>query len=168
EGFFSLLVEFSPPLSLLAEGSQPAPLPDTRAQFPAAAREATAPRLLSRTRFLLGEGPAVTDGPYAGRGTTTARTLRLLVVVQRRPPDPALRRCRFTSPGTPPPHQPVAEARSVSTPPRRPRGNPILVSVRNVPYEYGEVVPDYVVGQTSCALFLSLKYHRLHPDYILD
>ncbi len=25
---------------------------------------------------------------------------------------------------------------------------------------------DYVVGATTCVLFLSLKYHRLHPEYI--
>ncbi|TRY97251.1 hypothetical protein DNTS_013729 [Danionella cerebrum] len=35
------------------------------------------------------------------------------------------------------------------------RGNPILKFVRNVPWEFGEVVPDYVLGRTTCALFLS-------------
>lgn len=34
------------------------------------------------------------------------------------------------------------------------RGNPILKFVRSVPWEFGEVVPDYVLGQTACALFL--------------
>lgn len=34
------------------------------------------------------------------------------------------------------------------------RGNPILKFVRSVPWEFGEVVPDYVLGQTTCALFL--------------
>lgn len=48
----------------------------------------------------------------------------------------------------------------------RQRGNPVLKFVRNVPWEFGEVMPDYVLGQSTCALFLSLRYHNLHPDYI--
>ncbi|KAF9091493.1 ssDNA endonuclease and repair protein rad10 [Mortierella sp. AD031] len=48
------------------------------------------------------------------------------------------------------------------------RGNPLLQFIRNVPYEYGEVVPDFVVGLTSCVLFLSIRYHRLHPEYIFS
>ncbi|GFO16022.1 DNA excision repair protein ercc-1 [Plakobranchus ocellatus] len=48
----------------------------------------------------------------------------------------------------------------------RQRGNPILKSVRNIPWEYGNIVPDYVMGQSNCALFLSLRYHQLHPNYI--
>lgn len=50
----------------------------------------------------------------------------------------------------------------------RQRGNPLLKHIRNVPYEYGEVVPDYVMGGTTCAVFLSLRYHRLNPQYIHD
>ncbi|KAK3893037.1 hypothetical protein Pcinc_003131 [Petrolisthes cinctipes] len=50
----------------------------------------------------------------------------------------------------------------------RQRGNPILKSIRNVPWEYGEIVPDYVMGGTTCALFLSLRYHNLNPNYIHD
>ncbi|XP_017150033.1 DNA excision repair protein ERCC-1 [Drosophila miranda] len=47
------------------------------------------------------------------------------------------------------------------------RGNPILKSIQNVPLEFrDDIVPDYVVGRTSCILFLSLKYHNLNPDYI--
>ncbi|XP_076457252.1 uncharacterized protein LOC143291288 [Babylonia areolata] len=48
----------------------------------------------------------------------------------------------------------------------RQRGNPILKFVRNVPWEYGNIVPDYVMGQSNCALYLSLRYHQLHPEYI--
>lgn len=48
----------------------------------------------------------------------------------------------------------------------RQRGNPVLKFVRSVPWEFGEVTPDYVLGQSTCALFLSLRYHNLHPDYI--
>ena len=48
----------------------------------------------------------------------------------------------------------------------RQRGNPILKHVRNVPWEYGEIIPDYQLGERQCALFLSLRYHNLNPDYI--
>uniref|UniRef100_A0A7G3AYU7 DNA excision repair protein ERCC-1 n=2 Tax=Lutzomyia longipalpis TaxID=7200 RepID=A0A7G3AYU7_LUTLO len=46
------------------------------------------------------------------------------------------------------------------------RGNPLLRSIVNVPWEYDDIVPDYIVGRTSCVLYLSLKYHNLNPDYI--
>ena len=48
----------------------------------------------------------------------------------------------------------------------RQRGNPILAHVRNVPHQFSPMVPDYIFGPTRCALFLSLRYHNLHPDYI--
>ncbi|GJJ68983.1 DNA excision repair protein ERCC-1 [Entomortierella parvispora] len=48
------------------------------------------------------------------------------------------------------------------------RGNPLLPFIRNVPYEFGDIAPDYVVGLTSCILFLSIRYHRLHPEYIFN
>ncbi|KAJ3640767.1 hypothetical protein Zmor_027310 [Zophobas morio] len=46
------------------------------------------------------------------------------------------------------------------------RGNPLLKSICNVPWEYDDIVPDYQMGKTTCALFLSLRYHNLNPDYI--
>ncbi|KAF8538596.1 restriction endonuclease type II-like protein, partial [Trichophaea hybrida] len=48
------------------------------------------------------------------------------------------------------------------------KGNPILSYVKNVPWEYGPpaMAADYLLSPTTCALFLSLKYHKLHPDYI--
>ncbi|KAJ4498053.1 restriction endonuclease type II-like protein [Lentinula lateritia] len=46
------------------------------------------------------------------------------------------------------------------------RGNPVLECIRNVGKEYGDIVADYQVGRTTGVLFLSLKYHRLHPEYI--
>lgn len=48
----------------------------------------------------------------------------------------------------------------------RQKGNPILNSIKSMPWEYGDIPADYVMGVTTCALFLSLKYHRLHPEYI--
>ncbi|XP_076175376.1 DNA excision repair protein Ercc1 isoform X2 [Ptiloglossa arizonensis] len=46
------------------------------------------------------------------------------------------------------------------------KGNPLLKYVSSVPWEFSEIVPDYVMGKTSCALFLSIRYHQLNPDYI--
>ncbi|KAM0286786.1 hypothetical protein ACHAQH_000806 [Verticillium albo-atrum] len=48
----------------------------------------------------------------------------------------------------------------------RQRGNPVLASLRSLPWEYSDIPADFVLGLTTCALFLSLKYHRLHPEYI--
>ena len=48
----------------------------------------------------------------------------------------------------------------------RQKGNPSLNYIRSLPWEYGDIPADYVIGATTCALFLSLKYHRLHPEYI--
>ncbi|KAJ5323060.1 hypothetical protein N7452_011349 [Penicillium brevicompactum] len=48
----------------------------------------------------------------------------------------------------------------------RQKGNPILSHIKLIPWEYADIPADYVVGATTCAMFLSLKYHRLHPEYI--
>ncbi|KAB8339128.1 hypothetical protein FH972_022064 [Carpinus fangiana] len=48
----------------------------------------------------------------------------------------------------------------------RQRGNPVVDNIRAMPWEYADIPADFVLGQTTCALFLSLKYHRLHPEYI--
>ncbi|TSU62992.1 DNA excision repair protein ERCC-1 [Bagarius yarrelli] len=60
---------------------------------------------------------------------------------------------------------PTGSGNSIIVSPRQ-RGNPILKFVRSVPWEFGEVVPDYVLGRTTCALFLSVRYHILNPNYI--
>ncbi|NXO98301.1 ERCC1 protein, partial [Certhia brachydactyla] len=41
------------------------------------------------------------------------------------------------------------------------RGNPVLKFIRNVPWEFGDIVPDYVLGQSSCALFLRDPHQSL-------
>lgn len=46
------------------------------------------------------------------------------------------------------------------------RGNPLLKHITAVPWEYDDIVPDYELGKKVCALFLSLRYHNLNPDYI--
>ncbi|XP_050071710.1 DNA excision repair protein ERCC-1 [Anopheles maculipalpis] len=46
------------------------------------------------------------------------------------------------------------------------RCNPLLKAIQTLPWEYDDIVPDYVVGASACILFLSLRYHNLNPDYI--
>lgn len=47
------------------------------------------------------------------------------------------------------------------------KGNPVLQCIRNVQWEFNRgIVPDYVIGASSCALFISVKYHILHPRYL--
>ncbi|KUI69198.1 Mating-type switching protein swi10 [Cytospora mali] len=48
----------------------------------------------------------------------------------------------------------------------RQKGNPVLACIKSLPWEYSDIPADYGLGLTTCALFLSLKYHRLHPEYI--
>ena len=48
----------------------------------------------------------------------------------------------------------------------RQRGNGILKYIRNVPFSFSKIVPDYIISSNRCALFLSCKYHVLHPTYI--
>ncbi|KAM3065073.1 ssDNA endonuclease and repair protein rad10 [Clarireedia jacksonii] len=50
----------------------------------------------------------------------------------------------------------------------RQKGNPILANLKSFAWEYSDIPADYVLGLTTCALFLSLKYHRLHPEYIYN
>ena len=50
----------------------------------------------------------------------------------------------------------------------RQKGNPVLNSIRGHAWEYSDIPADFVLGATTCALFLSLKYHRLHPEYIYN
>ena len=45
-------------------------------------------------------------------------------------------------------------------------GNPILQYIRNVPFTYTRMVPDYIFSNTSCAIYLSCKYHILYRNYI--
>ncbi|ELR09339.1 hypothetical protein GMDG_03905 [Pseudogymnoascus destructans 20631-21] len=50
----------------------------------------------------------------------------------------------------------------------RQKGNPMLAYLRAQPWEWRDTPADYVLGATTCALFLSLKYHRLHPEYVYN
>ncbi|KAF2153104.1 hypothetical protein K461DRAFT_285956 [Myriangium duriaei CBS 260.36] len=58
-----------------------------------------------------------------------------------------------------------ASASAILVSPRQ-KGNPALSHIKSVGWEYSDIPADFVLGATTCALFLSLKYHRLHPEYI--
>ncbi|EIE20407.1 DNA repair protein rad10, partial [Coccomyxa subellipsoidea C-169] len=49
---------------------------------------------------------------------------------------------------------------------KRQEGNPVLKHIRNVRWQFTDIVPDYQMGPNTCALFLSLRYHLLKPTYI--
>ncbi|KAJ4774487.1 DNA excision repair protein ERCC-1 [Rhynchospora pubera] len=48
----------------------------------------------------------------------------------------------------------------------RQKGNPLLKHIRNVKWVFADIVCDYMLGPSSCALYISLRYHLLHPDYL--
>ena len=48
----------------------------------------------------------------------------------------------------------------------RQKGNPILKFIRNVAWAYGETPADYMMSESAGGLFLSLRYHQLHPNYL--
>jgi DNA excision repair protein ERCC-1 len=85
-----------------------------------------------------------------------------------KPPDPNLRApsSKVIQP-TPQALPTRSSGSSILVSPRQ-KGNPILTHLRSLPWEYSDIPADYVLGLTTCALFLSLKYHRLHPEYIYN
>ncbi|CAF3816638.1 unnamed protein product [Rotaria sp. Silwood1] len=53
----------------------------------------------------------------------------------------------------------------------RQRGNPLLKHIRQVKWEYSDMIlggADYSMSRSSCALYLSLRYHQLNPNYIYE
>ena len=49
----------------------------------------------------------------------------------------------------------------------RQKGNPVLKHIRKVPWEFEEgLVADYILGPSCVALYLSVRYYTLQPDYI--
>ena len=40
---------------------------------------------------------------------------------------------------------------------QRQKGNPVLQHIRNVRFAFADIIPDYQMGQQTCALFLSLR-----------
>lgn len=48
------------------------------------------------------------------------------------------------------------------------KGNPVLKHVRNVRWEFlPGLLPDYAMG-TSCALFVTVRFHFRHPKVTTD
>ncbi|CAK0899146.1 unnamed protein product [Prorocentrum cordatum] len=61
-------------------------------------------------------------------------------------------------------HASAAQAIVAAT---RQQGNPILSHVRATRVEFLEgLVPDYLAGPGIAVLFISLRFQRLHPDYL--
>jgi len=60
----------------------------------------------------------------------------------------------------------IANNRNAILVSHRQKGNPLLKHIRNVRWAFADVVCDYILGQSTCALYLSLRYHLLHPDYL--
>lgn len=50
----------------------------------------------------------------------------------------------------------------------RQRGNAVLRHIRNVRWVFANdhMVPDFIMGPNACAVFISLRYHLLHPNYL--
>lgn len=64
----------------------------------------------------------------------------------------------------PPLPPPISDKILVS---KRQKGNRVIDCIQNVGWAWADIVPDYQLGQSTVALFLSLRYHLLHPQYIL-
>ncbi|KAF7457053.1 DNA excision repair protein ERCC-1 [Cryptosporidium felis] len=48
----------------------------------------------------------------------------------------------------------------------RQKGNPVLSQIKNVSYIFGNIVPDYLVGKYDAVIFISIKFHKLHNQYL--
>jgi len=49
---------------------------------------------------------------------------------------------------------------------KRQQGNPILAFIQSTGVEFVDLVPDYLAGPDIAVLFISLRFHRLHPEYL--
>ena len=45
-------------------------------------------------------------------------------------------------------------------------GNPVLRNIYNVRWSFSSVVPDFSLSASSCVIFLSARFHVLHPEYL--
>lgn len=82
-----------------------------------------------------------------------------------RPPPPSSNAVQGVKQPTPQALPQRSAGSSILVSPRQ-KGNPVLACLKSLPWEYSDIPADYGLGLTTCALFLSLKYHRLHPEYI--
>lgn len=51
---------------------------------------------------------------------------------------------------------------------RKQTGNDLLKHITRCPHTFADIEPDYVMGRTTCAFFLSIRFHALHPNYIYE
>ena len=109
------------------------------------------------------DGPGGTSAPALGSGTAPAAVQApagraQAVATVRRASTTATGRGRAAlPPGT-----------YVKVNPRQ-RGNPVLKHVQLVTYQFVDgLEPDYEMTQSACAFFLSLRYHLLHPEYLVS
>lgn len=48
------------------------------------------------------------------------------------------------------------------------KGNPVLKYIKRTQWEQCDILPDYSTGIGHCVLFLSCRYHSLHPEYLVS
>jgi len=48
----------------------------------------------------------------------------------------------------------------------RQKGNSMLKSISNATWKFADIQPDFILGNSTGALYISLRYHLLHPDYL--
>lgn len=51
---------------------------------------------------------------------------------------------------------------------KRQAGNDLLKKLTRCPYTLADIEPDFIVGRTACVLYLSIRFHALHPNYIYE
>lgn len=51
---------------------------------------------------------------------------------------------------------------------KRQAGNDLLKKFTRCAYTLVDIEPDFIVGRTACALYLSIRFHALHPNYIYE
>ncbi|KAH3746062.1 DNA repair protein rad10 [Pelomyxa schiedti] len=97
--------------------------------------------------------------PFAYHAAVAAATVPVLPVSSRPPP-------QSTSPpltvlqGNPRPGHPTIIVN------RNQESNRMMKLLKNVAWVFGETVADFQISDSTVALFLSLRYHMLHPKYI--
>ncbi|KNE58248.1 DNA repair protein rad10, variant [Allomyces macrogynus ATCC 38327] len=116
--------------------------------------------------------PTAPPRPGAGGTTSGQAAWRKRKEMEREdmfalPPEPGATRTPAPPAAATPtgPAPPPASLHAIQVSPRQ-RGNPVLDLIRSVAWEFAETDADYVVARTAGVLFLSIKYHRLHPEYI--
>jgi DNA repair protein Rad10 len=98
-------------------------------------------------------------------------------LMQPRPPAPPP---AYAAPPPPPAHLAAPSAGAATAPAardpppnpatitvsRRQEGNPVLRLLRHARWQFGDVAPDFLLGAATAALFLSLRFHLLRPEYL--